>query len=208
MSAGLLLIGASGLAREVIAAGITGVVGILDDDRTRHGSEVDGVPVIGAIGAAADRAEHLLVCLGPSGSRRAVVRRLQRAGVEDERFATFVARSARIGSTSDIGIGAVILDQVVVTANARVGRHTVAMPHVTITHDDVLGDFVTLASGVSLGGGVRIGDGAYLGMNSSVRPGAVIGTDAVIGMGAAVLGDVPPTQTWGGVPARRLGGDA
>ena len=207
MTAGLLLVGASGLAREVVAAGITGVVGILDDDAALHGNEIDGIPVLGPVASAVGRAEQLLVCIGPSDSRRSVVARLRKDGAVDGRFATFVARSARVGSTSDIGPGAVLLDGVVVTAHAAIGRHVVVMPSCVITHDDVIGDFATLAAGVALGGGVRIGEAAYLGMNSSIRPGASIGHGATVGMGAVVLGDVPDGETWAGVPARRLGGN-
>ena len=79
------------------------------------------------------------------------------------------------------------------------------MPNCTITHDDVIGDFATLAAGVALGGSVRIGAGAYLGMNASVRQGLAIGADSTVGMGSVVLADVPERQTWAGVPAQQLG---
>ena len=203
---GLLLLGASGLAREVLAAGIAGVTGILDDDTARHGSEIAGVPVLGGLDLAAARDEQLLICVGPSAARRAIVRRLDEAGIGDDRYGIFVARSARIGATSDVGPGSILLDSVVVTADARIGRHVVVMPNSTITHDVVLEDFSTLAAGVSLGGSVRIREAAYLGMNSSVRQGVTVGAGATVGMAAAVLSDVPEQQTWAGVPARRLEG--
>jgi sugar O-acyltransferase (sialic acid O-acetyltransferase NeuD family) len=206
VSAGIVLVGASGLAREVLAAGITGVVGILDDDQRLHDTEIDGVPVLGPVATAAERSEQLLVCVGPSVSRRAIVRRLRTAGVMGEdRYATFVARSARIGSSSDVAPGSIVLDGVVITAHAIVGRHVVIMPTSVVTHDDTLSDFVTLASGVALGGRVHVGEGAYLGMHSSVRQEVSVGADAVIGMGAVVLTDVPAGETWVGVPARRQG---
>lgn len=205
MTQGLLLIGASGLAREVLAAGITGVVGMLDDDPGLVGTEVAGVPVVGAVADAARRAESLLVCIGPSLARRSVVRRLSRSGVEDGRYATFVARSARIGGSSEIAAGSILLDNVVVTADARVGGHVVIMPGTVVTHDDVIADFATLAAGVALGGGVHVGEAAYIGMNASVRQGSAIGRESTVGMGAVVLTDVPPEQTWAGVPARRIG---
>ncbi|PRB08884.1 NeuD/PglB/VioB family sugar acetyltransferase [Microbacterium sp. MYb64] len=205
MSDGLLLIGASGLAREVIAAGIVGVVGILDDDPAREGTEISGVPVLGPVSLAPARSDQLLICVGPGAGRRSIVERLDEAGVREERYGIFAARSARIGASSELGAGSILLDSVVVTADAVLGRHVVVMPNCTITHDDVLEDFVTLAAGVSLGGGVHVREGAYLGMNASVRQGVVIGADAVIGMGAAVIGDVPEGRTWGGVPARELG---
>lgn len=205
MTAGLLLVGASGLAREVLAAGITGVTGILDDDASLHGTLIADVPVVGAVDDAADRDEQLLVCIGPSTSRRQVVRRLSESGVGDDRFAVFVARSARIGATSTIDAGSIILDGVVVTADVVIGRHVVVMPNGVVTHDDQLADYATLAAGVSLGGSVRVGTGAYLGMNACVRQGVTVGDDVTIGMGAVVLHDVPADETWAGVPARALG---
>ncbi|SDH61491.1 NeuD/PglB/VioB family sugar acetyltransferase [Microbacterium pygmaeum] len=204
MSAGLLLVGASGLVREVLAAGITGVAGILDDDQTLHGSQIDGIPVVGAVSAATDRDESLLVCIGPSASRRSVVRRLAKSGVGLDRYATYVARSARIGRTSTVAPGSILLDGVVVTADASIGHHVVVMPNCTVTHDCVLDDFATLAAGVALGGSVRIRGAAYVGMNASIRQGVEIGRGATVGMGAVVLADVPGDRTWAGVPAREL----
>lgn len=205
MTTGLLLVGASGLAREVLAAGITGVVGILDDNPDLRGTEVGGVPVLGSVAEAVSRDEALLVCVGPSAGRRNVVRRFAKFGVSSDRYATFVARSARVGKTSEIGSGSILLDNVVVTADAAIGHHVVVMPNCTITHDDVLDDFATLAAGVSLGGSVRIREAAYVGMNASVRQTVIVGAEATVGMGAAVLNDVPAEQTWAGVPARHLG---
>ncbi|MHC3000557.1 NeuD/PglB/VioB family sugar acetyltransferase [Microbacterium sp. HJ5] len=205
---GILLIGASGLAREVLSAGITGVVGILDDDADLQGTDIAGVPVVGAVLAAAARTEALLVCVGRSHARRSVVRRLHDSGVGEDRYATFVSRSARIGSSSSVGSGTIVLDNVVVTADAVLGRHIVVMPNCTITHDDVLEDFATLAAGVCLGGSVRVAEAAYLGMNASVRQGLRVGAAATVGMGAVVLDDVPAGVTWAGVPAREIGQSA
>ncbi|WP_345752381.1 NeuD/PglB/VioB family sugar acetyltransferase [Microbacterium rhizophilus] len=201
----VLLLGASGLAREVIAAGAPGIVGVLDDDPTMHGTECGGVPVLGGIAEAVTRrADHLLLCVGPGRARREVAHRLAAAGVGADRYATFVAADARIGATSTVGGGSILLDGATITAEARVGRHVVVMPGCTIGHDDLVADFATFAAGVSLGGGVRIGEAAFLGLNASVHPGVAIGADATVGMGAAVIRDVPDGETWVGVPARPL----
>lgn len=204
----MLLVGASGLAREVIASGLVDVVGILDDDIALRGTEVGGVPVVGPVLQAAGREEQVLVCVGSGLMRRQIVRRLTTAGVRDGRYATYAAGSARIGTTSTVAAGSILLDGVVVTADVRIGRHVVVMPNSTITHDDVIEDFATLTSGVALAGRVRIRQGAYVGMNATVRQGVVVGAAAVVGMGAVVLRDVPDGEKWAGVPARRMGADA
>lgn len=202
---GVLLVGASGLAREVIAAGMTGVVGVLDDNPELRGTEIGGVPIVGTLSDVLTRDEQLLVCVGPSSSRRSIIDRFTELGVTEDRYEVFVARSTRIGASSTVGAGSILLDGVVVTADARVGRHVVVMPNATITHDDTLEDCATLAAGVALGGSVRIGEAAYIGMNASVRQGISVGAHATVGMGAVVLQDVPPHETWAGVPARQLG---
>ena len=163
--------------------------------------------MLGPVDAAADIFHtELLVCIGPSAARRGIVRRLEAAGFDGAHQATFIAQHAQVGTTSTVGSGSILLDGVVVTADAVLGKHVVVMPNVTITHDDRIEDFATLAAGVALGGGVRVGEAAYLGMNASVRPGVRIGAEATVGMGAVVVDDVPAGETWVGVPARKLGG--
>ena len=199
----VFLLGASGLAREVIAAadGRIRVVGILDDNPELQGSRIDGIDVCGTVMDAVHGSIPLLLCVGAGTGRQAIADRLAARGVGDERFATFVDGSVRIPPGSTVRAGSILLAGVVLTTAVRIGRHCVVMPNVTLTHDDTLHDFVTVAAGVSLGGGVTVGEGAYLGMNASVRQQVTIGAYATIGMGAVVLEDVPAGQTWAGVPA-------
>lgn len=202
----LLLLGASGLAREAAEATQSGhrVIGVLDDDLALRGTRFAGVDVLGSTAHAAEYDADLLVCVGSGAGRRAIVARLAELGVARTRYATLVDASVNIPESCAVGAGSILLAGVVLTADVRVGGHVVVMPHVTLTHDVRLDDFATLTAGVSLAGSVRVGEAAYLGMNASVRQGVVIGTGAVVGMGAVVLSDVPDGETWAGVPARPL----
>jgi sugar O-acyltransferase (sialic acid O-acetyltransferase NeuD family) len=205
----LLLIAASGLAREVLAAvrasGRSDVIGILDDDAGKTGAIVDGVRILGPASDALNYpGAGVVVCVGSGTGRARIVDRLAALGLSNHRYATVVDSLVRIPDGCAIGRGSVLLGHVTLTAGVTVGEHVVVMPGVTLTHDDVVEDFATFAAGVTLGGRVRIGRGAYLGMNASVREGTSVGAGATIGMGAAVLADVPDDQTWVGVPARVL----
>jgi sugar O-acyltransferase (sialic acid O-acetyltransferase NeuD family) len=209
----LLLVGAGGLARETLAAVRADrsaapawrPLGMLDDDPARHGSEVDGLPVLGPIGAAHDHPDAAVVlCTGSARNPASRLRIAHRLGLPDDRYGTVVHPAASLAAGTELGPGCILLAGCVVTAPQAVGRHVVAMPQVLLTHDDAVGDYVTMAGRVALAGAVRVGEGAYLGAGALVREGLTIGAWSVVGMGAVVLADVPAGEVWVGSPARRL----
>ncbi|MFE9450071.1 acetyltransferase [Streptomyces sp. NPDC006739] len=206
---GLVIIGAGGFARETAQAardaGAFKLLGHLDDNPALHGTEVDGVPVLGGCDLIHELSDaRVVVCVGNPGDYAARARLVRRLALPAGRCATVIHPTASVSSTSEVGPGSVLLAHCVLTAAVRVGAHVAVMPHVVLTHDDVVEDHVTLASGVRLGGGARLERGAYVGSGALVREGTTVGAWSLIGMGSAVLGDVPPGEVWAGSPARRL----
>jgi sugar O-acyltransferase (sialic acid O-acetyltransferase NeuD family) len=209
----LVLVGSGGFGREtaqaIHAMNFSGaqwrLLGYLDDDPARHGRMIDGTAVLGG----RDRIGQLpqasvVVCTGRPGDYVSRIRIVAELGLPAERYATIVHPSAAVSSSSSVGPGSVLLAGVVLTAAVRVGAHVAIMPHVTLTHDDVVDDFATVASGASLGGGVRVRKAAYLGAGAIIGENRTIGAFALVGMGAVVTHDVPACEVWAGVPARRL----
>ena len=217
MSGALVIVGAGGFAREtaqaVRAARACGdgpeLLGHLDDNPALHGGEVDGVPVLGGCDLVhrllRDRPDaRVVVCVGSPRDYAVRARLVRRLGLPPQRYGTVVHPAASVAAGCSVGPGSVLLAQAVLTAAVRVGAHVAVMPQTVLTHDDVVQDFATVASGVRLGGGVRVGRGAYVGAGVLVREYAVIGDWSLLGMGSTVLGDVPPGEVWVGSPARRL----
>jgi sugar O-acyltransferase (sialic acid O-acetyltransferase NeuD family) len=205
----LLLIAASGLAREVLAVvrahGFYNVVGILDDAAALANATIDTIPVLGSIEAVRAYPEaQLLVCAGRGVVRERIVTRLDSLGVTPERYATLVHPTVEIPAGCRVGAGSIILVGVALTTAVTIGNHVVIMPNAVLTHDCALDDYATLCAGTVLGGNVVVQRGAYLGMNSAVRERITVGAGATLGMGAALLLDLPAGETWIGVPARPL----
>lgn len=206
---GLLLVAASGLAREALvvvrAQGSHAIVGFLDDAETLSGTTIEGVPVLGPIADVSRYPDaELIVCAGRGSSREAIVARLTSHGVPTSRFASVVHHSVLVPEGCRVGPGAIILGGVVMTASVSIGAHVVVMPNATLTHDCELQDFTTVCAGVALGGHVTLQRGAYIGMNASVREHVKVGVRSVLGMGSVLLRDLPAGETWAGVPARTL----
>jgi sugar O-acyltransferase (sialic acid O-acetyltransferase NeuD family) len=208
----LVIVGAGGFARETAAAARAvndvrptwRLRGFLDDDPTL-GAERSGLPVIGGIETlAAVPNMAVVVCVGNPRNYSSRERLVQRLGLPPDRYATVIHPAAVIGAGSTVGPGSVVLAGAVLTAEASLGAHVAVMPQAVLTHDDEVGDFVTIASGVCLGGGVVLARGAYIGAGALIREGVRVGTRSLVGMGSVVLHDIPPDQVWAGNPARYL----
>lgn len=206
---GLVIVGAGGFAREtaqaVADAGEFKLLGHLDDNPALHGTDVDGVPVLGGCDLVHElTGARVVICVGNPRDYAARARLVRRLALPADRYATVIHPTASVSATSEIGPGTVLLAHCALTAAVRVGAHVAVMPQVVLTHDDVVEDFATLASGVRLGGGARLEQGAYVGSGALVREGTTVGAWSLVGMGSAVLGDIPPGEVWVGSPARRL----
>jgi sugar O-acyltransferase (sialic acid O-acetyltransferase NeuD family) len=208
----LLLVGSGGFGRETAQAvhalnasggGAWRLLGYVDDNPERHGTMVAGSVVLGGRDVLRQRPDAaVVVCTGRPGDYTSRVRIVGELGLPPERYATIVHPSAAVSASSSLGPGCVLLAHVALTAGVRVGAHVAIMPQATLTHDDVIGDFVTIASGARLGGGARVGPAAYIGAGATIGEGRTVGAFALVGMGAVVTRDVPPREVWAGVPAR------
>jgi sugar O-acyltransferase (sialic acid O-acetyltransferase NeuD family) len=110
---------------------------------------------------------------------------------------------------NEIGEGAILCANTVVTSNAKIGRFFHANIFSYIAHDCVIGDFATFAPNVHCNGNVHIHDHAYIGTGAIIKQGTparplVIGEGAIVGMGSVVTKNVEPFTTVVGNPARPL----
>ena len=206
----IVLVGAGGFGRETAGflASVDGVepLGFLDDAPGLHGQTIAGLQVLGPLELLAGMPSSVGVVITLGNPRDPTIRRRvsQRLDLALDRYVTLLHPTTVLGTEVQIGGGTVVHAGSVFTQSIRIGRHVAIMPNVVLTHDDVVGDHVTFGAGVMLAGGVVVEDSAYLGAGVTVREGTTIGEGAVVGMGSTVLKDIPPGQTWGGVPARRL----
>ncbi|SOY82781.1 dTDP-3-amino-3, 6-dideoxy-alpha-D-galactopyranose 3-N-acetyltransferase (fragment) [Cupriavidus taiwanensis] len=76
----------------------------------------------------------------------------------------FIHSSSEV-ATSDIGDGTRVWQYVVILAGARIGRDANICSHCLIENDVVVGDRVTVKSGVQLWDGIRLEDDVFVGPN-------------------------------------------
>lgn len=108
-----------------------------------------------------------------------------------------------------IAEGSVLCSQVCLTSSLKIGKFFHANMYSYVTHDCIIGDYVTFAPRVSCNGNVHIHDHAYIGTGAVIKQGRpdqplIIGEGAVVGMGAVVTKSVPAGAVVIGNPARPL----
>lgn len=148
----------------------------------------------------------VVIAVAGAEVRRRLADAVLAAGLREGRL---TAPAAFVGPGVDLGPGAILCHQSIVTASARIGRQFHANIYSYVAHDCVIGDFVTLAPRVSINGNTVIEDDVYVGTGAILRQGTPdrplrIGKGAVIGMGAVVTKDVAPGETVVGNPARPM----
>jgi sugar O-acyltransferase (sialic acid O-acetyltransferase NeuD family) len=195
----LVILGAGGFAREVFSL-IDGFEVYMFSEDPRSPSQVKGIPVIfdlrGLFGAS------FMVAVGDPEARERLCALAQEHGLVSPGYAQ--ADTVTGGDDVWVGDGTIMCSGVRLTTDIKIGRFVILNLNVTVGHDTVIEDFVTVSPGANISGNCCIGRGAYIGTGASIREGITVGVGAVVGMGAAVIRNVPPGETWGGVPAVRL----
>jgi sugar O-acyltransferase (sialic acid O-acetyltransferase NeuD family) len=121
-----------------------------------------------------------------------------------ERMVSLVDPSTFISRTAVIGRGCVFYPNCFVGLNARVDDLVFVMTGSVINHDDRIGSWTAITTGVKLAGSVTVEEGCYLGQGCNVRQLLTIGRQSMIGMGAVVVKDVEPYSVMAGNPARKM----
>jgi sugar O-acyltransferase (sialic acid O-acetyltransferase NeuD family) len=210
---GVVIVGCGGHGREALGIvcaineadpGRWRPIGFVDDQPSATDRErVDrlGVPLLGPIEwlAEEDPATYVVLGIGDPGIRREVDRRVVAYG---RRAATLVHPAATVGRGTITGEGLLAFAGARVTTNVTLGRHVHLNQNVTIGHDCVLEDYVSVNPLAAVSGSCRLDSGVMIGANAAVLQNLTIGASAIVGAGACVVRDVPPGAVVKGVPAR------
>lgn len=211
MAARIVIYGAGGQGREVLQLirDLNAVqpewdcVGFLVDERFPSPGEVAGLPVLGGLDWLVAHPEvQVVVAVGAPAGRRALVAQIRERCANA--FPSLVHPRAWVGDGVELGEGVLVCAGAMLTTDIRVGAHVHLNVGVTLAHDDVLEDFVTLAPGVHVAGWVRLREGAELGIGCNVIPRRTVGAWTVVGAGAVVTADLDGDCVAVGVPARPI----
>jgi len=180
-------------------------LGFLDDDKTKWGKSIHGVPVLGGLEVASRYKEAFFVNgIGSPSSFWLKKEIIHKTNIPRDKFETIVHPTASVSPLSDLGHGVVVFQNVTMATDVTIQDHVIILPNSVISHGVIIGEYTCLAGGVVVNGDVRVGESCYLGANCSIKQGIVIGDQCLIGMGSVVLNDVNDNSVLAGNPAKFL----
>jgi sugar O-acyltransferase (sialic acid O-acetyltransferase NeuD family) len=184
---------------EVLQASGATVIGFVDDDPTKHGTEVLGLPVLGPTESLAGRAVSVALGIGDNIVRAMIARKVIALGLA---LRTGVHPTASVSPTARLGRGTVVMAQAAINAEARIGEGVIVNTGAVVEHDCIVGDFAHVSPGSTMGGKSRLGSSAQLGIGATLLPRTAIGEGSIVGAGATVVRDLADGVIAYGVPAR------
>ena len=182
----LLLVGAGGLGRVTLEHAALDFNCAFVDDGYSIGTEICGVPVMGAIQNLAHlRKEYanLVVTIGDNRLRERIYRWAEGLGFV---FPNVVARSAYVSPFARLGWGCILLNKAVVQNGAQIGNGVVLTTGVEAHHDCTISDFALVYTNSVVRTGAKIGERAKIGSTAAVGNFVQVPEDAVIPDGAAI----------------------
>ena len=180
-------------------------LGFLDDNAIMWNKEIYGYKVLGGLDSANNYKDtHFVNGIGSPNNYWNKEKIIYKCNISEDRFVTIIHPRASVSEMSKIGFGSVIMQNVTVASNVRIGNHVMILPNSVINHNDVIEDYVSIASGVGVSGNVIVKKNSYLGSNSSIIGHITIGEKSLVGMGSVVLKDVQSEEIVVGNPARFL----
>src|SRR5690606_19239748 len=105
---------------------------------------------------------EFVVAVGNPRTRKAIVKKMESQG--EPEFATLIHPSVVWDSQSiSVGPVTVVCAGCVGTVDFSIGSHTIVNIKCTIAHDDVIGNYVTIAPLAAISGNVTLEDGVEVG---------------------------------------------
>ena len=183
----LLLVGSGGFGRVVLEhASQHYNCAFLDDGDTKV---VDGVSVIGKTSEMSSfypEYKLLLVTIGNNVLRERLYKEAATIGYT---FPNIIHPTAYVSPHAHIGIGCVILNNVVVQNNARCGDGCILNPGVELHHDSAIGNYCLIYTNSVVRSLTAVGDRAWIGSTVTIGTGAIVPNDELIDDGSIIHKD-------------------
>ncbi len=202
----LIIVGGGGFAKEIIwlarACGRV-VKGILDDSLEAQGYKLSAVPIVGTVADWINFENcEFIIAIGSPRVRAKVLSKMTNLG--EPVFTKLIHPSVNMSEYVEIGDGTMICAGSILTVDIKLGNHCILNLNVTVGHESIFGDFVTVAPMAAISGNVLLDDCVEIGTGATLRQGLTVNKGSMLGMGGVLTKNIPESCVFAGNPAKKL----
>jgi sugar O-acyltransferase (sialic acid O-acetyltransferase NeuD family) len=206
----LLLIGGGGHALSLIDViestddfEVAGIVEAVDGVST----ELVGYQVIGfddELELLLNQTPNCIIAVGQIKSASVRATLFDSALQAGANFPQIISPRTRIASSVQIGKGACVMHDCVLSHLVEIGDNTIVNNKALIEHETIIGKHCHISTGAIVNGGVQILDGCFVGSGAIIAEGILVTHNVVIGAGTVVIENITEAGTYVGNPARKI----
>lgn len=206
----LIIIGARGfgrvtycLAQRCIMAGADlDIKGFLDDNSSALDGYKDYAPILDSVEKYIPEKDDVFICaLGSPKYKEKYAKMMLDKGGD---FISLIDPSAVIEKNAEIGVGCIVMRDVRIGQDVRVGNFVTLDGRSLISHDDKIGDYSHIGATSFIAGNVLVEHGVTVHPGSYIIPHRTIGEYAIIGVCSVVISNVKSHTTVFGNPAKKI----
>ena len=182
------------------------IVGILDQS-INVGKKVLNHEIIGTdddIPRLVGPEIFFLITLGQIKSATLRIGIFKRLSLLNANIATIVSPNAYVSPYANIGVGTIIMHNVIVNANASAGDNCILNTGCIIEHDAVVGNHTHISTQAVINGGCIIGEEVFIGSNTTVANHQNITNKVLVGAGSVVVKNIDEAGVYVGNPIKKI----
>lgn len=206
----IVIVGAGGIARQVLDILLDcnkinlqyNILGfVVENNYYKENTVINEFPVVGNFDWLKTNIKQLnIICaVGDVTLKKRWVSELNEY---NPTYINAIHPNAIITKWNNLGTGNIIDIACIISNTESIGNHNLFNLQVTLGHDVIIEDYVTIGPGSHISGNVSIGSETYIGTGANVIEKKDIGNNCVIGAGACVVTNIPNGATAVGVPAK------
>ncbi len=138
------------------------------------------------------------------GSNKIRKRLYEKVKMYDFELVNLIHPSAIVSESVTIDFGVVIMPNVVVNANTKIGKCVILNSSSVVEHENIIEDFVHISPCVSIAGNVKVKCNTHIGIGSSIIQNIRVGKNCIIGAGSIVINNVDDNKLAYGNPCKTI----
>jgi len=206
----IILIGGGGHCKACIdvieSDGKYQIEGILDLPE-KLGEQILNYKVIGKDGDISKFAKQgfsFLITVGHLGNSNLRIKLFKEVKKLGGVLPVIISPSAITSKYATIQEGTIVMHQVIVNADARIGVNCIINNKALIEHDAEIGNNTHISTGAIVNGACKVGENVLVGSASVIKHLISVKANTIIGAGSVVVKDIKESGVFVGCPAKKI----